>query len=133
MSWSAPRTWATGELVTAGIMNLHVRDNLLALASLDFAQITADTAAISATTDATAVDVVAGNAITYDGSPVLIWFSCADIVASVASIVATFNLYDGSTDLGRVAGVEIGTSGNMNSVSFCHRYTPAVGSHTFKI
>jgi len=29
MSWTAPRTWVTGELVTATLMNTHLRDNLL--------------------------------------------------------------------------------------------------------
>lgn len=28
MAWTAPRTWTTGELVTAAIMNTHVRNNL---------------------------------------------------------------------------------------------------------
>lgn len=28
MAWTAPRTWTTGELVTAAIMNTHIRDNL---------------------------------------------------------------------------------------------------------
>lgn len=27
MAWTTPRTWTTGELVTASIMNTHVRDN----------------------------------------------------------------------------------------------------------
>ena len=27
MAWTAPRTWTTGELVTAALMNTHVRDN----------------------------------------------------------------------------------------------------------
>ena len=27
MAWTAPRTWVTGEIVTAAIMNSHVRDN----------------------------------------------------------------------------------------------------------
>ena len=27
MSWTAPRTWVTGEIVTAAIMNTHIRDN----------------------------------------------------------------------------------------------------------
>lgn len=31
MAWTAPRTWTTGELVTAAIMNTHVRDNLSAI------------------------------------------------------------------------------------------------------
>lgn len=29
MSWTAPRTWVTAEVVTAAMMNIHVRDNLL--------------------------------------------------------------------------------------------------------
>jgi hypothetical protein len=28
MSWTTPRTWVTGELVTASLLNTHVRDNL---------------------------------------------------------------------------------------------------------
>jgi hypothetical protein len=29
MAWTAPRTWVTGETVTAALMNAHIRDNLL--------------------------------------------------------------------------------------------------------
>lgn len=29
MAWTTPRTWVTGEIVTAALMNTHVRDNLL--------------------------------------------------------------------------------------------------------
>lgn len=29
--WTAPRTWVVGEVPTAALMNLHVRDNLLFL------------------------------------------------------------------------------------------------------
>lgn len=31
MSWTAPRTWVTGEVVTAALLNAHLRDNLLDL------------------------------------------------------------------------------------------------------
>ena len=31
MSWTAPRTWVTDEVVTSSLMNTHVRDNELAL------------------------------------------------------------------------------------------------------
>jgi len=30
MTWTAPRTWVASEIVTASVMNTHVRDNLLA-------------------------------------------------------------------------------------------------------
>lgn len=29
MAWTAPRTWVTSEVVTASVMNTHVRDNFL--------------------------------------------------------------------------------------------------------
>lgn len=31
MAWTAPRTWVTGEVVTASMMNTHLRDNMNAL------------------------------------------------------------------------------------------------------
>jgi hypothetical protein len=33
MTWTAPRTWAALERLTAALMNTHLRDNLLALSS----------------------------------------------------------------------------------------------------
>ena len=29
MAWTAPRTWVTAEIVTSGLLNTHVRDNML--------------------------------------------------------------------------------------------------------
>ena len=31
MAWTSPRTWVASEVVTAAIMNTHVRDNLKAI------------------------------------------------------------------------------------------------------
>lgn len=31
MAWTAPRTWVTGEIVTAAMLNVHVRDNTIDL------------------------------------------------------------------------------------------------------
>jgi len=31
MAWTAPKTWSVGEVVTAANMNIHLRDNLLAV------------------------------------------------------------------------------------------------------
>lgn len=52
-SWTAPRTWTTGELVTAAIMNSAVRDNLSVLRAGGFAvtsQATGDLLCASSTT-----------------------------------------------------------------------------------
>lgn len=35
MAWTAPRTWVAGEIVTAALMNTHVRDDLRYLKGLD--------------------------------------------------------------------------------------------------
>ncbi len=31
MAWTAPRTWVTGETVTAALMNTHIKDNFLSI------------------------------------------------------------------------------------------------------
>lgn len=31
MAWTAPRTWVAGEVLTASLLNTHLRDNLLAI------------------------------------------------------------------------------------------------------
>lgn len=51
MAWTTPRTWTTGELVTASILNAHVRDNLNMLARLDISNsFTGGTQTIAPTT-----------------------------------------------------------------------------------
>ncbi len=50
MAWTAPRTWTDGELVTAAIMNPHIRDNLLVAGPHLIARKTADETVASSTT-----------------------------------------------------------------------------------
>ncbi len=40
MAWTAPRTWVTGETVTAALLNTHIRDNLLVLGAFEGWQLT---------------------------------------------------------------------------------------------
>jgi hypothetical protein len=49
MAWTAPRTWVTGEVVTAAIMNTHVRDNLNAMESHLIVRKTSDQSVTSST------------------------------------------------------------------------------------
>ena len=44
MAWTSPRTWAVGETVTAALMNLHLRDNLNAIASPPYCSLRGTTA-----------------------------------------------------------------------------------------
>lgn len=48
MTWTAPRTWAALERLTTALLNTHLRDNLLALASPPMCQVW-NTAGISCT------------------------------------------------------------------------------------
>ena len=66
MAWTAPRTWTDGELVTAAIMNPHVRDNLLAVGPHLIGRKTSDQSVTSSTAmvDATSLGgAVAANEV----------------------------------------------------------------------
>lgn len=78
--WTAPRTWSTGEIVTAAMMNTHLRDNLDYLKAGIDAPLNAASAgsgAIPTTTSGTFVDVHANYVITLatTGAPLLLGFS----------------------------------------------------------
>ena len=63
-SWTTPRTWVTGEVVSAGQMNTHVRDNLgylyTALATLDASQTTSGTFAVARIPNLAASQITSG-------------------------------------------------------------------------
>lgn len=48
MAWTAPRTWVTGEVVTAALLNTHIRDNMNVLNPNSFTYIHAPGGAITA-------------------------------------------------------------------------------------
>lgn len=49
MAWTTPRTWTDGELVTAAIMDVHVRDNFNAMGPHLIARKTSDQSVTSST------------------------------------------------------------------------------------
>lgn len=53
MAWTTPRTWVTGEVVTATEMNAHVRDNLNALRQASLATGTVNSTGFAACTAST--------------------------------------------------------------------------------
>src|SRR5512134_3501672 len=56
MAWTFPKTWFAGELLTASLLNTHLRDNLNALKFLPKDRFV-DNAASYSTTSTTFVDV----------------------------------------------------------------------------
>ena len=97
---------------------------------LDYAQITAASATISATTEATAVAILTGNSVTYDGTKVAIEFFIPKLTGAGAATVTWVILRD-ATVLGQVY---YGT-GSTNAGGSLYRTfdTPAAGAHTYAI
>jgi hypothetical protein len=71
-SWTAPRTWTTGETVTASLLNVHVRDNETVLRAGGFAvssQAIGDLLCASSTTQfARLADVATGSVLQSGGA-----------------------------------------------------------------
>lgn len=68
MGWTTPRTWVAGEKLPAALLNLHLRDNLLALdtSPYSYAHVPADVSLANGTwTDVTSWTVDASDSVTY--------------------------------------------------------------------
>jgi hypothetical protein len=135
--WTAPRTWATGELVTAAILNTHVRDNLEFLKTPPTTSFIADQGSDYTSTTTSFANVNATDlalVITTSGGDVLLGFSGSALIASGTLFL------DVDMDGARIGGddglVAISTSGASNrmNVSFLRLVRSVVaGSHTFKL
>ncbi len=106
---------------------------------LDYVEITSNVV-LSATTDGNSqgTAVIDGNSVTYDGSTVIvIEFYVARFGVNVATNTHSgyINLYDGTTDLGRIAQYLPGTTGLTCSIPILARrkLTPSAAAHTYHI
>lgn len=97
---------------------------------LDFAQITANPAGITATTEATSQPVITGNSVYYDGSRVKVSLFVPKLT-SAASLTATFVVYRDTTVVGQVFGGTVNTA--SPAVEFELFDTPATGAHTYAV
>lgn len=129
MSWTSPRTWIAGEIVTAAELNTHVRDNLNAVVrELAYAQIVS-----TVVFAATPVEVVAAPTLSFDGSTaVMIQFYCSDF-SSTSSGGAALVLYDNGASVAVISGNYSVTSLTWGAVNAFIRKVPSAGSHTFSI
>lgn len=85
---------------------------------------------VSATSEATAGDVVSSGAVVYDGTPIWIEFFSPRVNTGTAAGISIV-LQDGSTVIGTPAGLN--TGGIFGSTVLARRkLTPSAGSHTFK-
>lgn len=92
---------------------------------------------ITATTNVTGAGetgpnvIIEGTTRAYDGTPVLVEFFTPGTYMSATSQVV-FNIWDGGTDLGRIAGV-INSAGYLTPVHGRRKLTPTAGSHNFRV
>lgn len=131
MSWTAPRTFVTGEVETAAIFNAHLRDNLNFLKSgvALSAEVTTSSAAVSAET------VVASQAFTADGSTLVeVAFTANAVIKTVSTDLFNIILYDGPT-AGSGTSLAVWSSGNGGTTSagviVRKILTPTAGTHTY--
>jgi hypothetical protein len=135
MAWTSVRTWVTGEVVTAALLNTHLRDQLQEVwHDVDYTEFTSPVT-ISATTEAGATTIVTAVPFTADGtSPVVVRFFSPRIApANQSGGALNFALYEGSSSIGRIGRVE----GVFNQNDFTgvmeRRFTPTSGSKTYSI
>jgi hypothetical protein len=108
MAWTAPRTWTTGELVTASIMNAHVKDNLTYLIDRTFCLVMVVPGNPGATTNVSlrAIMPVAGTIV-----------SIKSTCGTAPATTYTYDINKGGTTIYTTQGNRpTRTSGNSTSV-----------------
>jgi hypothetical protein len=128
-TWTTPRTWTAGELVTASIMNTHVRDNLdwlkTPIAAIDLAS--------SVSTTSASLTDVTGSSVTFTstgGGFDVFWMGVFS-VNGVATVTFALDI-DGATEFS--FNLVTSTSGQLLPCPFpYHVGAKAAGSHTFKM
>ncbi len=101
MSWTTPRTWVATEVVTATLMNAHVRDNLAYLMTRPQAATALDIDSQFTTTASTFAAIhssVMALSVTPAGTRVLLGFTC--VARQIAAgDVTYFTIYQNGTAL----------------------------------
>lgn len=139
-SWTTPRTWTTGELVTKSIMDTHVRDNLNALHTPTSFYCVIDQGANYTYTTTTFADIDSTNlssgARTWAGGLVLVGFSGSMQHSNNAAIFYLDVAIDGSRvggDDGLIVVDQAATANEASNISFTTLIPVSAGSHTISI
>lgn len=136
--WTNPKSWSTGELVTAALLNAHLRDNLDFLKTPPTALKILNQASDYSLTNTSYADVDGTNLalnITTAGGDVLIAFSGSIINSTPTSVFFDVDV-DGSRtggDDGLVVVTPSSASQRVNVTFFKLLQGLAAGVHTFKL
>lgn len=100
----------------------------------DYAQLTTNVN-VSATAEASATTILTGNAVTYDGSQIILIEFFAPNSSYAENDNSRFWLYDGSSSIGEIRRTtEVPASHTIqDSVYIARRLTPSNASHTYGI
>lgn len=140
--WTTPRTWVTGEVITAAQLNAHVRDNFdYCRQRLDAARplATATSIAVHSTTSTTFVDVDPGTYvlnITSAGAPLLIGLA-GHWRANTSGVDCCMDVELDGTRIGH-ASYGLGYmqqpgAGLAQQLSFAVVRTAAAGAHSLRL
>ena len=136
MAWTTPKTWADDELVTANVMNTHIRDNLNALKTPPSDHYELNEASDYTTTSTSWVDVDSTNlalTITTSGGDVVVQFHGNFFIGSAAYMLLDIDV-DGSR-IGGDDGIFRYTNGSYYQTVSCTRLITGLsaGEHTFTL
>ena len=102
-------------------------------AQLDYAQITASVTGVTASTEATAVTLVSGNSVTYDGSKIKVEVYVPAVAAASSLWYYRVLLLRDTTVIGYAAGKSVGGDAANGFEFYAAAFdTPAAGAHTYK-
>lgn len=131
-TWTDPRTWVTGDTVTASLLNTHIRDNLSWLKTpLESGRIT--WASDFTTSSTSFVDLTsATTTLTTKGGGLDVFLRVG--VDNTSPGITTFQVVVDGTTTYNIGAVKTAAAGSP-SESFLFEHIPALaaGSHTIKI
>ena len=129
MPWTTPKTWATGELVTAADLNTHLRDNLNFLLSPNFQEAVGSGTDFS-TTSTTYADITGMSVtITTAGGNLLVSAFGRFTGSAGANAFLAINLDGTDYEVNTAATV----SGSGLYVCALRRFVVSAGAHTVKL
>lgn len=104
---------------------------------LAYAELTGDVS-VTATLEATPTDIVSAGAVVFDGATrvCIEFFARTGATAAAADAFTLFNLWDGATNLGYIAGLATpaaGSNGVRAPVTGRRFLTPSAATHTYKV
>lgn len=133
MAWTTAVTRATSYGVTAAVWNSEHVDNMNFLKEVAYSEFTSDYST-TATSEATATQIVTAGALTYEAVPHEIEFFAPAGQGPANDVLFRFALFDGTTIVGNLGTVE-GSSTSMRVPigKLSTRLTPTAASHTYNV